>query len=879
MTRDVAPEAWRSLADALKVEEAALRAVAQVESSGSGFLPPPSDLPKVLFEGHAFHRLTQGRFAASHPTLSFPKWTREHYAGTATGEWARLTRACELDRMAALQSASWGAFQVMGFNHALCGFSDVEPFVAAQRSGAEGQLESFARFIARDLFLVALRAHDWAAFARAYNGPAFAKNKYDTKLAAAYAAFAASRAPAGRAGLTPPRRRRVPAAASRPPLGRPLFASTPTVRRQPFRRSVKPDPVDLRDWLYRPDVAVAPLPVVLPHDARPVTHQGDTNACTGFALATVIEYLLDRGRRPVEPISGFMLYDMARRYDEWQDDEADEGSSLRGALKGWSRHGASAARLWKALKMPKAASRPDDDWWHDAVKRPLGTYYRIKPDAIGDMHIALSEAGVVYASAMTHGGWDALHGEAASTPPVSPDDLPLIDCRQGLEDGGHAFAIVGYTEKGFIVQNSWGTSWGRGGFAILSYADWRQNAMDCWVVQLGVVTTEHQHVARAATLRLETLPSGRSSDRVVVSSSATLAAHEIAPFVVDLQDGGRLSDRGQFRTNEDDLRLLLDEHLRTACERWSIRKRDTLDVAIYAHGGLVGEADAAETARAWIPLLYSNRIFPVFLMWETAPLTSVFNLVEGALRDEEGRLGTDWWDRFTQSLADWRNERIEGLTRRPGHALWRAMTGNASDISSTSASGVIKLFRLFKERGRRARLPAIRLHLIGHSAGAIVHTWLAPRARRAGFAVASLSLLGPAVRVNLFDVQLAPMLRRDQVRVLVAHLTDAAERGDPSCPPYGHSLLYLVSRAFEAEADAAILGMEKHLVPAVVGHEWGASIRRLASPGAAFRPGDRLTVATTHGGLDRDRAIQDAVVRHIKGPRFAGSVIRAVGPY
>ena len=123
------------------------------------------------------------------------------------------------------------------------------------------------------------------------------------------------------------------------------------------------------------------------------------------------------------------------------------------------------------------------------------------------------------------------------------------------------------------------------------------------------------------------------------------------------------------------------------------------------------------------------------------------------------------------------------------------------------------------------------------------------------------------------------MLRRDQVRVLVAHLTDAAERGDPSCPPYGHSLLYLVSRAFEAEADAAILGMEKHLVPAVVGHEWGASIRRLASPGAAFRPGDRLTVATTHGGLDRDRAIQDAVVRHIKGPRFAGSVIRAVGPY
>src|SRR5262245_49831191 len=100
--REISAEAWRALAQTLEVEEATLRAVAAVESSGSGFLAPPSELPKVLFEGHAFHRLTGGRFDADHPTLSYPKWTKQFYAGTGTGEWKRLNAACELDRPAAL---------------------------------------------------------------------------------------------------------------------------------------------------------------------------------------------------------------------------------------------------------------------------------------------------------------------------------------------------------------------------------------------------------------------------------------------------------------------------------------------------------------------------------------------------------------------------------------------------------------------------------------------------------------------------------------------------------------------------------------------------------------------------------------------------------
>jgi hypothetical protein len=862
VNRQISDRAWRALSARLGIEEPTLKAIAEVESAGSGFLPPPDEEPRILFEGHAFHRLTKGQFAADHPDLSYPKWTKKFYARTPKGEWDRLRRARALDRDAANQATSWGAFQIMGFNYGLCGFSSVEEMVAAHSAGADQQLEAFAVFIGREPFLSALKNRDWAKFASLYNGPAYAKNRYHIRMAQAYAKLT---------GTARVARRRVAKGAKKvAPLyiGRPEFAPPPAGSpRAAIVRPVKPDAVDLRDWVYHPTIARAPKPTLFPNDPRPTMDQEDSSACTGFALAKVIEYLLERADRPVEQISGYMLYSMARRYDEWTgNDESDEGSSLRGALKGWARHGASAERLWSTLEAPPPTN-DENDWWLDSVKRPLGAYYRLTLDAIGDIHTALMESGAVYASALTHGGWDELFVEQEQPAPTSIDQIPIIDCRPGEKDGGHAFAIVGYTDKGFIIQNSWGTKWGRGGFAVLTYADWRQNAMDAWVVQLGVVTREHNEVANASTLRVADDRSGR----VVLSSSPRLASHEISPFVVNMQNEGRLSDRGQFRTYESDLEFLLDHHLnKEARERWNIGRNDTVDIALYAHGGLVDEESAAASARQWVPLLYSNRIFPIFLMWETDLLSTVFNSFEDAFEGEERRIAAEWWSRFKTKVEDWKDERIEGLARAPGRLLWRQMNDNANDISATGVSGVVKLFEMFKAKQRK--LPRVRLHLIGHSAGAIVHSYLGQRAIDRRFEVASVNLIAPAVRVSTFNEHLGDRIGRLGIRTLVAHLHDDAERSDPTCSPYGKSLLYLVSQSFEEQVDEPLLGMEKHLVPAIVSHDWGMHITRLASPGAAYRPGDRLTVATTHGGLDDDVAVQEAVIRHIKGPKFAGQV-------
>ena len=183
-------DSWQTLGKSLAVEPAALKAVAAVEAAGSGFLKHQPTKPKILFEGHAFHRLTGGRFAAERPDLSYPKWDKTKYSGSLIGEWQRLEAACTLDRAAALQSASWGMFQIMGFNYGYCGCSDVEAFVALQHAGADKQMECFARFVARPPYLAALQTKDWESFARAYNGPQHAKNNYAPKMAAAYATFA-----------------------------------------------------------------------------------------------------------------------------------------------------------------------------------------------------------------------------------------------------------------------------------------------------------------------------------------------------------------------------------------------------------------------------------------------------------------------------------------------------------------------------------------------------------------------------------------------------------------------------------------------------------------------------------------------------------------
>lgn len=184
-------EDFTQVAELLGCKPAALKAVQQVETGGRGGFFSPGR-PAILFEGHIFWTQLKKRgsnpedYVKGNENILYPKWEKGHYKG-GIGEYDRLEQARKINREAADASASWGMFQIMGFNYAACGEESIESFVRSMCESEFKQLLLTANFIKKNSqMLQALQARDWAVFAKCYNGPAYAQNRYDVKLEAAY---------------------------------------------------------------------------------------------------------------------------------------------------------------------------------------------------------------------------------------------------------------------------------------------------------------------------------------------------------------------------------------------------------------------------------------------------------------------------------------------------------------------------------------------------------------------------------------------------------------------------------------------------------------------------------------------------------------------
>ena len=612
---------------------------------------------------------------------------------------------------------------------------------------------------------------------------------------------------------------------------------------------VTTDPLDFRDCMYSPPVRDRPPALLLPGKKIPVLDQEQTSACTGFALAAVVHWLLgvDAQAAARERVSPFMLYSMARRYDEFPGSKEDSGSSLRGALKGWHKHGACRFDRWPGLNMPEVPEDPKDDWWGDAIRRPLGAYYRIDPEALASMHVALAQVGIVYASVVAHAGWD----EGYNVRSTGGTYWEIPQQRVRASDGGHAFAIIGYTQQGFIIQNSWGRGWGTGGLALLTYRDWRENAMDCWVAQMGVVTSLHLAIAESATLR-------RRAGQVEVAQEEKLRNHEIAPYIVNMENNGKLSESGDFRTTAGDLEALVTTYLERAREEWKLSDKDAMDIAIYAHGGLTKEEDAAATAAEWIPALYQQKIFPIFMMWETGLIKTLTNMIEDVFEEAPVR---------TAGIQRWWDERLERSLAAPGTRIWREMKENGEALSGSKQSGGVLLYT-YATQSPAFKPKRDRLHLIGHSAGAIVHCHLADTLAQKGWTFASANMMAPAATVELFERKMLPLVKEKTVRHYTQwHLSDTLELKDTTCRAilgYGRSLLYLVSHSFEGGSLTPIIGMQKYYesVSAPANMEAWAAV-------------SHATNSTTHGGFDNDPTTMQSVIKSIRKTQPASRAKRS----
>lgn len=175
---------FKDAANRIGCEVEVIKAVAAVESRGTGF--DPEGFPVVLFEGHIFFRLTKGKHEELFPHLCYKQWTRKHYGKTWREEKQRLFVAIDLDKEAALKSASWGMFQILGLNYTQAGHRTIHEFYDAMCRSEVEHLKACVSFIITNRLHIFLQDQNWQRFARGYNGALYAENKYDIKLKKAY---------------------------------------------------------------------------------------------------------------------------------------------------------------------------------------------------------------------------------------------------------------------------------------------------------------------------------------------------------------------------------------------------------------------------------------------------------------------------------------------------------------------------------------------------------------------------------------------------------------------------------------------------------------------------------------------------------------------
>lgn len=177
------------VAGELGVETAAIKAVVAIEAGANmkGFWAP--GIPVVNFDPKMYARF---RSQVSSKEGAKGETVPEGLSGYALKEWTQLIRARKVNAQAANMGTFWGMFQIGGFNYRKCGCETVDEFVRLMAFSELEQLELFAAFITNGGMLTDLRNRNWAAFARKYNGPSYAKRGYHTKMAAAYKRYKAA---------------------------------------------------------------------------------------------------------------------------------------------------------------------------------------------------------------------------------------------------------------------------------------------------------------------------------------------------------------------------------------------------------------------------------------------------------------------------------------------------------------------------------------------------------------------------------------------------------------------------------------------------------------------------------------------------------------
>ncbi|MCA0376834.1 MAG: caspase family protein [Gemmatimonadetes bacterium] len=378
---------------------------------------------------------------------------------------------------------------------------------------------------------------------------------------------------------------------------------------------------------------------------------------------------------------------------------------------------------------------------------------------------------------------------------------------------------------------------------------------------------EHEEAAAEIGVRARLIDEGRldPDDDEAGARGADGEYRDLIGHVVNTSQGV-LSGKGAMRNTTADLDTLIRDYLTPQFASGAFKH-----LLFYAHGGLVSEKSALRYARAMLPWWKSHGVYPIFFVWESSLLQTIW-------RRPRGQRG----------VTDFLDKSVELATQLLARPIWAEMKDNARRCSSP----MTKFGRpggLYELAARLAPWldahPKVSLHAVGHSTGPIVLSTFMPliidaagKKRR----FSTLSYLAPAIRIDDYLRDVDPLIGPWVDRLRMFTMCDKAERDDNVAQVYRKSLLYYVRDACEDRDDGQVLGLQRDQFdhPDIRQRFSLGGTSDLSAQGAYTlataraieyaqrrkdHPSNPRTAATAHGGFDNDEATMRSVVANVLG--------------
>jgi hypothetical protein len=331
---------------------------------------------------------------------------------------------------------------------------------------------------------------------------------------------------------------------------------------------------------------------------------------------------------------------------------------------------------------------------------------------------------------------------------------------------------------------------------------------------------------------------------------------------------GKFSSGGDFTTTESEVRMIFERHIPQWLES---ENRSHLDIVFYSHGGLTNEGWGLATAHKQVEFWLQNGVYPIFFVWETGILETIWQSIRDSWLPSSSR---GIFDNIGEAVSEL-NDQVWASTIKAARVplLWSGMKSSARSSFEAGGAGVYVLEKFF-DFVEESDFD-VRPHAVGHSAGSIFlsHMIAAANDYESYPKFETVHFLAPAITNELFQQTLMPIVGKgadDQAKHLsIFTMDDMTERED-TVGPYGKSLLYLIHDVLEPAPETPVLGLQKSLFAdskfadffGLVGPE-SMLTDVIFSRTQSSAPVRERSNAVTHGAFDDDAATMESVVRRI----------------